>query len=175
MTRLSVCIPAAGSQQQARDLRVHRPRHSEGIGINIFDGVCITYYTPLRHGTAVHTQASIEYTCKRMLRMCHVCVSKSVSGHSHVASYIRGVCVARTRSSALTRSCLLSVGSDFAHSPAPPLRPQSPRIGFWRRGLRKIWASAGKARRRVYCTGLRASWLELAYGRPFCASETEPL
>ena len=33
----------------------------------------------------------------------------------------------------------------------PPLRPQSPRIGFWRRRPRKFWALTEKARRRVYC------------------------
>jgi hypothetical protein len=59
-------------------------------------------------------------------------------------------------------------------TPAPPLRPQSPRVGFWRRRLRKIWALTEKARRRVYCTGLRANWSELAYARPLSASETEP-
>jgi hypothetical protein len=57
----------------------------------------------------------------------------------------------------------------------PPLRPQSPRIGFWRRRLRRKWALTEKARRRGYCTGLQASWSELAYVRPLCASETEPL
>jgi hypothetical protein len=66
-----------------------------------------------------------------------------------------------------------SVGFDFAHS--PPLRPQSPRIGFWRRRRRKIWALAEKSRRRVYCTGLRASLSELAYVRPLSASETGPV
>jgi hypothetical protein len=35
----------------------------------------------------------------------------------------------------------------------PPLRPQSPRIGFWRRRPRIFWALTEKARRRVCCTG----------------------
>jgi hypothetical protein len=59
--------------------------------------------------------------------------------------------------------CSPHPGFDFGHSPAPPRPPpaitaQSPRFGFWRRGLRKKWALTEKARRRVYCTGLRASW-----------------
>jgi hypothetical protein len=58
----------------------------------------------------------------------------------------------------------------------PPLRPQSPRIGFWRRRPRILWALTEKARRHVYCpTGLQASWSELAYVRPLSASETEPV
>jgi hypothetical protein len=57
-------------------------------------------------------------------------------------------------------------GTEASISLTPPPRPQSPRIGFWRRRLRFFWALAGKARRRVcvYCR-LRASWSELAVTR----------
>jgi hypothetical protein len=69
---------------------------------------------------------------------------------------------------------LRTYGFDFAHSP-PPATTKSPDWLFGAAGcLRKIWALTEKARGGVYCTGLRASWSELAYFRPLRASETEP-
>ena len=59
----------------------------------------------------------------------------------------------------------------------PCLSPADQAHGFWCRRFRNIWTSTEKARRRVYCTGLRASWSELAYGRPLlvCFRNRAPL
>jgi hypothetical protein len=53
-------------------------------------------------------------------------------------------------------------GFDFAHPP-PLCDHKVLGLAFCRRRLRKKWALTEKARRRVYCTGFRASWSELAY------------
>ena len=56
----------------------------------------------------------------------------------------------------------------------PCLSPADQANGFWCRRFRNIWTSTEKARMRVYCTGLRASWSELAHARSLCASESQP-
>jgi hypothetical protein len=64
----------------------------------------------------------------------------------------------------------------FGRDPCPSARLISDQAhGFWRRGLRNFWALTEKAGRRVCCTGLRASWSELAYARSLSASKKEPL
>jgi hypothetical protein len=57
----------------------------------------------------------------------------------------------------------------------PCLSPADQAHGFWRRRLSFFGTLTEKSRRRVYCTGLRASWSELAHDRSLSASEKEPL
>jgi hypothetical protein len=70
---------------------------------------------------------------------------------------------------------LASISLALALSPATA-KHKAPGLVFGAVGsLRSIWALTGKARRRVYCTGLRASWSEPAYVRLFLLQEQSPL